>query len=47
VLREVLVDELGERRPPYSVLAPELLKRSIERRPRVNLASEASALNAY
>jgi len=48
VLGQVLVDELGKgERPRDSVLPPQLLKRSHQRRPRVLLARKATALNAF
>jgi hypothetical protein len=47
VLSEVLVDELGEGRPPrHPALAPETLQHALERRPRVLLGPEATALHA-
>jgi hypothetical protein len=47
MLGEVLVDELSEGGPPcHAALAPELLQRSPQRRPRVLLTPEPAALHA-
>ena len=47
VLGKIFVDELGEGQPfPDPPLAPEFLQRSLQRGPRVRLASEAAALHA-
>jgi len=46
VLREVLVDELGEREPlPHPAPAAVLLQRPLQRHPRIRLVSEAAALH--
>ena len=47
MLGQVVVDELGKGERPRDSVLPQLLERSLQRRPRVLLAREPSALNPF